>query len=105
MSATEPPTPESAIRDAIEALHAAEKLIESFDRTELLERADSLHQFEIAFRDSIERLPQVRLDLRMARIKLQSHLPSDPDRTPVERIRAPSQTFAKVDPLKRGGGE
>lgn len=85
-----PDSPDATIRDAIDALQKAENLLADLDRAGLLKRLDEL-------REAVETFPQTQLDLRMARIRLQSHLGSDPDKTPVRPPSAYSLRL-KLDP-------
>jgi hypothetical protein len=110
MPAPQEPTPEQAIRDAIDALNKAEKLLGTVDRVGFLNLLDALGKGLLALRDAIETLPHVALDLRMARIRLQAHV-SDPDKTPAQgissaTIRAVRSTATRMprddDPEKSG---
>lgn len=58
------------IEEAIEALGAAEKLVASVDRAALLSKLDEI-------RDFIEDLTRLQLDMRIARLRLQSMLPPE----------------------------
>jgi hypothetical protein len=80
------------IEEAIEALAKAEKLVNSVDRASLLAKLDEL-------RDFIEDLSRLQLDMRIARLRLQTLLPErDPDRTPARGIS--TAEFRKVHPEK-----
>lgn len=80
------------VEEAIEALATAEKLIAEVDRKALLAKLDQL-------RDFVEELTRLQLDMRMARLRLQSlNRSSDPDRTPVRGIS--TAAFQKVNSEK-----
>jgi uncharacterized protein HemX len=79
MTVAKEPTPESAIRDAVDALLKAETIIADFDRSGVMKKLDEL-------REAVEALPQVQLDMRISRLRLQAFLSSDPDATPTHGI-------------------
>jgi len=70
---------DAMLRDAIEALLKAESLLDALDRAGLLKKLDEL-------KGAVESIPQAQLDLRIARIRLQSQIQHDPDKTPVHRL-------------------
>jgi hypothetical protein len=75
MAGVPEPPPEAAVRDAIDALAHAEQLIVTIGREGFAKKLNELHDF-------VEELSNLQLDLRMARIRLQAHLP-DEDKTPL----------------------
>jgi uncharacterized protein HemX len=82
------------IKEAIDALQRAETLLGKIDRDGILTTLEEL-------REEVETLPQVQLDLRIARMRLTAKLSHDPDKTPVEHIKGISQMAMKaVDPKK-----
>jgi exoribonuclease II len=82
------------ILEAVEALKKAEAVLANIDRTGILHTIEEL-------RRAVEALPQVQLDMRIARMRLAAKLSSDPDKTPVEHIKGASQMAMKaVDPKK-----
>lgn len=70
---------EAAIQDAVQALADAEKLIANIDRAGLVNKLDE-------FREFLDQLPKLQLDVRMARLRLQAQTGTDPDRTPVRGV-------------------
>lgn len=82
------------IKEAIDALQRAETLLGKIDRDGILTTLEEL-------REEVETLPQVQLDLRIARMRLTAKLSHDPDKTPVEHVKGISQMAMKaVDPKK-----
>ena len=82
------------LREAIEALQKAESLLGKIDRDGILTTLEEL-------REEVGSLPQVQLDLRIARMRLTAKLSHDPDKTPVEHVKGISQMAMKaVDPKK-----
>lgn len=83
--------PEEAVRDAIDALSQAEKLIAGLDRAGILERLDQL-------RDFVEEITRLQVDLRIAKLRLQAHLrpEDDPDKTPVHGISTAKLRIAEL---------
>ncbi len=85
--------PQTEIVDAIDAIQRAERLISSVHRAQIVDRLEELRSF-------VDELSRLTVDLRIARMRLQSHLAgaSDPDRTPVQGISTAS--LPKVTPQK-----
>jgi hypothetical protein len=88
----------TALRDALKALRRAEKLLEDMDRAAgqavpVLRALDKFAGEHAA----------AALDLRMARIRIEVMLPAaeDPDKTPVDRVRRPSEQFTAVKPPEK----
>jgi len=82
------------IKEAIDALQRAETLLGKIDRDGILTTLEEL-------REEVETLPQVQLDLRIARMRLTAKLSHDPDKTPVEHVKGISQMAMRaVDPKK-----
>jgi hypothetical protein len=90
----------AALRDALEALKRAEKLLELIDRPSLARLPPIVRAVE----EFAERHAAVSLDLRIARLRIQAMLPEeqppreDPDKTPVEGARRLSEQLAAVRP-------
>lgn len=94
-----------ALAAAIAELQSAEKTLGNVShlRKEILDKLRELDEL-------IASLPQIQLDLRMTRIRLQAMLPvqqpsaesqHDPDKTPVDPIlRRKSEQFRAPDPKK-----
>jgi uncharacterized protein HemX len=82
------------IKDAIDALQKAEELLTKLDRGGIITKLEEL-------REAIEALPQVQLDMRIARMRLTARLTSDPDKTPVQGLPVKGQSshsIARVEP-------
>jgi len=82
------------LREAIEALQKAESLLGKIDRDGILTTIEEL-------REEVEALPQVQLDLRIARMRLTAKLSHDPDKTPVEHVKGISQMAMKAVDSKK----
>jgi len=82
---------QAELREAIEALQHAEDHLAKIDRAGLLTKL-------IEMTELIEAIPQVQLDMRIARMRLTAKLRSDPDKTPVQHVKGQSSAMlARVE--------
>lgn len=82
---------EALLASAAEALQRAENLLANIERGKILDKLDEIKEI-------IESVPQVQLDLRIARIRITASLRDDPDKTPIPKHL--SATMRAVDPPK-----